>query len=151
MLTREQATALADLVHLLRPEWDRAGIFTALGHCQKLNPFDVAMAAIRAAASPDVRTPGVIPNTRGDHWHEKVAPPTSPRPPKPHEACRVCGRHHDACDCDGGPTVRPVVTADSTRAVARLRAAHQTATADHCSHHVPRVNCIEHRHHERAE
>ena len=121
MLTRDQAEALANLVHLLRPEWDRAGIFTALGHCRQRNELDVAMAAIRAAATPDLRTPGAIPS-KGDHWAERLSPVVAPRPPKPAEACRICGRHADRCVCDTAPQVRPIQpAADVSDRVTTLR------------------------------
>lgn len=145
MLSREQAEALANLVHLLRPEWDRAGIFAALGHCRQRNELDVAMAAIRAAASSEIRSPGAIPS-RGDHWRERASPQIAPRPPKPSECCRDCGRHFDHCDCEGGPTIRIVPPAPDVAAkAARLRAVVAESTADHCSHHVPRMACLEHR------
>lgn len=121
MLTREQADALANLVHLLRPEWDRAGIFAALGRCKDRNELDVSMAAIRAAASSEIRSPGAIP-ANGEHWHERVSPTIAPRPLKPHEACRDCGKHFDACLCDGGPTIRAVMpTPDVSAQVLNLR------------------------------
>lgn len=123
MVSREQAEALANLIHVLRPEWDRAGIFSALGHCKDRNEFDVAMAAIRAAADPETRSPGRIPSG-GDHWHERVAPVTAPRPPKPDDCCRTCGRamHTPDVVCDQ-PTKRPPApTEDPAAPVARLRA-----------------------------
>ncbi len=145
MLSREQADALANLIHLLRPEWDRAGIFTALGHCKQRNELDVAMAAIRAAASSEIRTPGAIP-ANGDHWHERVSPQIAPRPPKPHEACRDCGRHFDACLCDGGPTISPHLPApDPSAKVARLKAIRDEVAGGCCSHHVDRRFCVDHR------
>lgn len=105
-MTREEAEALTNLIHELRPEWDRGGIFKALGLVKDRNPFDVSMAALRAAADPETRTPGRIP-TAGDHWHERISPTVAPRPPKPSEACRTCGRHMHAADaiCDT-PTAR---------------------------------------------
>lgn len=129
-----------------RRGWDTAGSLAALARCKGRNGDDVAMAWVRFCADDHARTPGAFPNLAGPHWTEKVAPPTSPRPPKPHEACRDCGRHHDACACEGGPTIRVVPpTADTGAAVKRLRAVVDEATADHCSHHVPRTACTEHR------
>lgn len=144
-LDRNLATHLAAWARTRRG-WDEPGSLAALARVKGRNADDVAMAWVRFCADPNVRTPGAFGNLAGPHWSEKVAPPSSPRNPKPHEACRDCGRHFDACDCEGGPTIRVAPpTPDPVAAVRRLRDAHRAATADHCSHHLPRQNCIEHR------
>lgn len=66
--------------------------------------------------------------------------------PKPHEACRDCGKHHDACLCDGGPTLRVVMPLpDAAPRVERLRVIRAEIAADLCGHGVPRTNCLDHR------
>lgn len=74
-MTKSQAILVAKLVEQLRPEWNFHGTMAALakaidGH----DAFDVAIAAITAAADPDAKTPGVIP-TDG-HWWPTWKPST---------------------------------------------------------------------------
>ena len=78
-ISREQAQALTRLVHALRPAWNEEGIYAALGKLKARDPYDVALAAIRAAADKNAKTPGVIP-TDGPHWNE--LPPTAPKTPR---------------------------------------------------------------------
>lgn len=67
-LDQRQAQALAAFVNTLRPDWDAQGIYVALGKARDLgDPATVAVAAIRAAATPTNRTPAVIP-MQGHHW-----------------------------------------------------------------------------------
>ena len=96
-VNREQAAAIAQTVHTLRPAWNVEGVFAALGKCQDRDPFEVALAAIRAAADPQARTPGVIPGP-GPHWNE--LPPKAPdRPAQPARAgtCEVTYLALDVC------------------------------------------------------
>lgn len=96
--------------------------------------------------APEAKARVVIDELVSRGWRMAPDWEQRPRPPKPHEACRDCGRHHDACACEGGPTLRVVPpAADTSAAVKRLRAVVDEATADHCSHHVPRTACNEHR------
>lgn len=68
--------ALAELVHQLRPAWNRAGIHGAL-HAASIKPIDqLVRAAIDAALDPDAQTPAVIQHRDGDTW-------TPPRPTRP--------------------------------------------------------------------
>lgn len=120
-MTPEQATALARFIHTVRPEWDEPGIFSALGHAKQADPLNAAMAAIRWTASPDTKTPGGM-GRQGPHWTETVAAPTSPRPPKPDEACHFCGRHVDACLGDGHVTTTRPAAADRAPVTAAWRA-----------------------------
>ncbi|MDA8439383.1 MAG: hypothetical protein M0Z51_11075 [Propionibacterium sp.] len=67
-MDRPQAQALAALVHALRPEWEPAGIMTALATARdRGDVFEVAQAAIYAASVKANRTPAVIP-LAGEHW-----------------------------------------------------------------------------------
>lgn len=102
------AEILTELVHRLRPEWDRPGILAAIENvaARGRHPLDVAMAAIRLAGTPEARTPGALTQLDGPHWRERVTTATAPRPPKPDQACHTCGRHLDACIC-GEHTTRP--------------------------------------------
>src|SRR4051812_18645381 len=102
-LSREQAQALAHLTHLLRPAWNVEGIMAVLQRVQDADPFEAALATIRAAGDPKVKTPGVIPGP-GSHWNEadpkEPEKPTRPVEPKPSEACAICGKR----DGQGHPT-----------------------------------------------
>lgn len=99
-VTKDQAYAIARVVNALRPEWDEPGIRAALRPVAGRNAFDVAMAAIRAAADSGANNPGVIP-TEGPHWFEKPSAAT----PKDmayatvpfEEACVTCGRSEYWC------------------------------------------------------
>lgn len=136
-----------------RRGWDVAGCLSQLGRVKGRSADDVAMAWVRFCAddNPELH-PGFFPNFNGPHWTEKVAPAKTPGPPKPHEACRDCGKHFDACLCDGGPTIRVDMPApDPAAKVARLRAIRDETAAGHCSHHVPFANCVEHRKTDRPE
>lgn len=132
MMSREQAQALTRAIHLLRPAWNEEGIFAALGHVKERDPFDIALAALRAAADEKVRTPGVIPTT-GPHWNE-AAPkePVRPRsgPPRKSETCPVhpgswadncsgCRADQLAGDQTTGPNLRRPDVSDR---VAQVRA-----------------------------
>jgi len=66
-LNGAQAHALAALVHECRPGWDTSGIAKALYAAKDRDPFEVAHAALYAAADPNNRTPAVIP-LAGPHW-----------------------------------------------------------------------------------
>lgn len=68
--------ALAELAHVLRPDWDARGIRAALDdvRVRQERPADLCLATIRAAHDPHARTPGVIP-TPGPHWQERITPP----------------------------------------------------------------------------
>lgn len=78
-ITKPQAKALANLLHELRPDWDPQGLLTAIHTARtKSGNFDLAIAAIRAAATPSVRTPAVI-GMDGPHWHPYQTAPATPR------------------------------------------------------------------------
>lgn len=129
-----------------RRGWDKAGCLSQLGRVKGRSADDVAMAWVRFCADPGAATPGAFPNLAGPHWSERVAPAKTPSPPKPHEACRDCGRHFDACLCEGGPTISPHMPApDVVAKVARLKAIRDEVAGGQCSHHVDRRFCIDHK------
>lgn len=68
MMTRDEATTLAHLIHLLRRDWDEAGIMAALATARdRGDALDVAHAALYAAGDRANRTPAIIP-LAGEHW-----------------------------------------------------------------------------------
>ena len=72
-LSQSQGQALTTLIHQLRKDWGLAGITAALKKASPLgSAAEVAVAACRCAADPDMRTPGLIP-TPGPHWHGLAA------------------------------------------------------------------------------
>lgn len=81
--------ALAELVHQIRPTWDRAGILSVL--TSDAREFTtLAHVAIDVAHDTKARTPGVIPSRD----RTQVAP-INPPTPTPAKACRQCSRVHD--------------------------------------------------------
>lgn len=67
-LTRSQGEALTALLHQLRRDWGLPGIAAALRKTATLGaPADIAVAACRCAANPQMRTPALIPEP-GPHW-----------------------------------------------------------------------------------
>lgn len=146
-LTLDQATPLAALIHKLRPEWDERGILSALEKCAGRNPFDVAAAAIRAAADRGAKTPGVIP-ADGPHWREKVSDQLSPRNPMPHEQCpKHIGQYRQSCSgcradklAGDSSTFNPRRTEPDATVVQLARANLAQAKANLCGHGVhPRL------------
>ena len=90
-------------------------------------------------ADDQVQTPGAFPNLAGPHWSEKVAPPATPRPLRPSEACSACGRalHRPDDVCPGRPA--PVPTSGHIETVRHLV---DVTRQSMCSHG---PNCTEHR------
>lgn len=101
-ITRDQAHALAELVHQLRPEWDAQGVLAALAKARDRGPADVVcIAAIRAAATPTNRTPAVIP-LAGDHWTGIVEASSTGAVPRPTDRrCTEPGHEHYSLPCKG--------------------------------------------------
>jgi hypothetical protein len=67
-ITGAQTHRLAALIQELRPEWDASGIGKAiLAAADRGTAWEVAHAALYAAADTTNRTPGVIP-LAGAHW-----------------------------------------------------------------------------------
>lgn len=73
MMTKDQAQALTALVNALRPDWDAQGVYAALAKARTMGTApELAVAAIRAAATPTNKTPAVIA-MRGPHWQAPQA------------------------------------------------------------------------------
>ncbi|WP_169787658.1 hypothetical protein [Luteipulveratus mongoliensis] len=67
------AQRLAELLHLLRRDWDLPGIQSALAQAAEIAPaLDVCRAAIACAANEHARTPGLIARP-GQHWEKTTA------------------------------------------------------------------------------
>lgn len=67
-LTAAQGRALVHLLATMRRDWQPAGIETAVRKAADgADGLEVCVAAVRAAANPEVRTPGLIPSP-GPHW-----------------------------------------------------------------------------------
>lgn len=99
----EKATPpLVRLLHILRPEWDEPGISAALSRAGKAdNVSALAIAAIRAANDPAVRTPAVIAMP-GRHWTPVDAPPESSYRHPPNLAATLangCRQHFEPNPC----------------------------------------------------
>jgi hypothetical protein len=63
-----QTQALVALIHQLRKDWDLAGIRAAIAKAATIgSAADIATAACRCAANPDMRTPALIAEP-GPHW-----------------------------------------------------------------------------------
>ena len=69
MMNPNQMKGIAEAVAALRPSWDAQGVRAALMKVKDRDPFDVALAAIKAARETVNRTPAVIP-LAGEHWLE---------------------------------------------------------------------------------
>lgn len=116
MMSKRQAQALSAFIESMRPTWDAPGVMAQLSKVARMNEWDTAMAALRAAANPKVKSPGVIPVLNGPHWRERVSEPGAPSHPTRDEACRTCGGWRDACPCratDGREAVYDDDTADT--------------------------------------
>lgn len=100
MMTKPQADATATLVATLRPDWDHTGIMAALALAQVRGPaHEVAIAAIRAAASPSNRTPAVIP-LEGQHWNRPTSQTGAATVgPWDRRSCAKCSWFHDPGPC----------------------------------------------------
>lgn len=80
-INENQAEALAVLIHTLRPDWDTPGVKHALRRAiDRGDQWELAHAALRAAAEPGNRTPAVI-GYDGKHWRPDT--PTAKAPPHP--------------------------------------------------------------------
>ena len=101
MMTRDQAEKIAHAVHAIRPDWDTPGIIAALSRSRdRADTWQVAIAAITAAADNTNRTPAVIP-LAGKHWQTATtgtSPVISARTPR----CQVYGHEgYPAHNCAG--------------------------------------------------
>lgn len=72
-LSQSQGQALTALLHTIRRDWGLAGITAALKKASLLgSAAEVAVAACRCAADPDMRTPALIADP-GPHWQGLAA------------------------------------------------------------------------------
>jgi len=72
-ITQSQGQTLTALLHTIRHDWDLAGIRAALRKAAEIGAFpDIAVAACRCAANPDMRTPALIAEP-GPHWQGLAA------------------------------------------------------------------------------
>ena len=72
-LSQSQGQALTALLGTIRKDWGLPGITAALKKASPLgSAAEVAVAACRCAADPDMRTPALIP-TPGPHWQGLAA------------------------------------------------------------------------------
>lgn len=99
MISREEAVALAELVHLVRPAWDTRAIVAALGAVMHRDLADTAAAALRCAANPVIRKPAVIP-LEGDHWSQGPTDKTPVVALKGSDWCPVPGHSGYAARCE---------------------------------------------------
>lgn len=113
--TDQQRRALTYLTRTLRDDtygagpWDEPGIMAALTRVRGLDIGTVAMAAMRAAADPTIKTPAMIGDPSSSVYVERVGREKARRHPSPASACATCGRDlADSC-CDA-PAARPVPT-----------------------------------------
>lgn len=91
----QELEAIAYLVARSRPEWPAGVTLSVLrAHRLQVDAADLAIAALRAARTPDFRTPKTI-GWRGPHWAglATVVPDAAPR-----KRCRVCGKTEDRCE-----------------------------------------------------
>lgn len=110
--------SLVDLVYDARPEWDRGLIRLVIAaHVDQCHFSDLAIAALRAARRPEVRTPKAI-GWRGPHWDGLT---TKPRAVEHKERCFTCGKTEPRCMFDRpGPddhVFEPITTPDMLRLV----------------------------------
>lgn len=97
-LTKDAAADLAALLHRLRPEWHTTAIVNALHQAvvqRRGNAPTIAIAALRAAANPDCRTPAGILH-EGAHWMNAL-PASRPTRVDRASLCSVCSLHEDRC------------------------------------------------------
>lgn len=92
--THDTLARIADLVHEERPEWDATVVRLVLvAHASTVTGTDLAIAALRAAANPDLPKPAAI-GWRGPHWEGLATAPAG------HQAgprCDVCGKREPQC------------------------------------------------------
>lgn len=104
-LTPSEVGHLVSLVCSIRPEWPAFYLQGVLdGHRDQLGATDLAVATLRAAANPDLRTPKAI-MWRGRHWdHATTTPAEITAGPR----CDVCGKREDRCYLERpGPDEHP--------------------------------------------
>lgn len=133
-LSKAAAEHLAAFLAAVRPpdsRWDAPGTVKALGDATRRpdrpDAFQIAVAAVRAAAEPTNRTPAIIPRD-GAHWR----PPTPDQIPTPDASV---GRRCPRCPAwtvpgDGHECTPAEPTADYRAARAHLRQINVPADAE---------------------
>lgn len=117
-ISRDEATALAELLCTIKPNWNIRGVIVSgLGPLAKHPaPLEViAWAAIRAARDPEVLTPAVIP-LNGPHWNLAERPAT-PRLTPDLECPRHVGKwagNCPECNAEAKGIPDPEPSADET-------------------------------------
>lgn len=117
--TTRDAQALTYLATRIREDthgcgkWDQNGTYSVIAELVGQNLGDVIRRVIGHASDPEARTPGAIKRPFVPAPVED--PKAPPRPPKPAECCRLCGRalHSPDAVCDE-PTTRPMPKAPPT-------------------------------------
>lgn len=104
--TQQQAEALANLLHTIRPDWDTPGIIHTL-HQNRTHPapyHTIATTAVKQATNPNTRTPVAI-FLNGPHWPPTTQTqlPPNPCPDHPEEHATNCR----ACTADHKTGIRP--------------------------------------------
>ena len=85
----QQHRAIAFLVEAIRPDWGAPGVMAALDKLRDRPLADVAVAAIRATARTDQRTPAVIA-MGGEHWAAGKQPTPTPPTVRSADICQGC-------------------------------------------------------------
>lgn len=139
MMTKDQATMTAALVHSIRPDWDERGIVAALAKAvQRGDAALVSIAAIHAARTPTNQTPAVI-SMDGPHWQKAEGTAPAPKriiePPKSNDTSADCPSHPGvkawACKPCRVTTPRPADFHDQVaRAAEAAHAARQAQLVD---------------------
>lgn len=148
---KETGQAIATLMHRLRPDWDTPGCLAAVAKVNTLDPFNVAMAAIRLCGTPDAQTPMALATRDGQHWRERIATSAVRYPPRSDQACtKHPGEWPDNCRGCAGDRLAADTSDASNRGrtegdVGRLRHLVNVATDGFCSHGVDPQRCLEHR------
>lgn len=145
-MNENEIARIAAAVNQLRPDWPTASLRTLITDKLGSRPRrDVAVALTWVACESATTTPARV--LEAGPWWRAVGVEDGgvpPRPPKPHEACRDCGKHFDACLCEGGPTIRAVAPLpDAVAKVAHLRAIKADVDAELCGHGVARTSCTD--------
>ena len=102
-VTKEQADMIAALATACRPHgaprWDAPGVVAAIGKVKHMSLADVVLAVIRAADDREVRTPGVIGNTRSTCWQERANErPRGVEVIPAGQRCGICAKRRDECE-----------------------------------------------------
>jgi len=91
--------ALAQLLHVIRDDWDVAGAMTALGNAREAGKADdlraICDAAVAAALDGRNRTPAIIP-LAGPHWTRAATGPER-RHYDRRLMCGICSRLEHVC------------------------------------------------------